>query len=176
MDAFLQIFGEMKVVTVVVGIAALVFLWKIYNTVRKHMIEKYKQEEEKEQKIQAVIDQASHYPEWHKQSLDIQKMFSESISEVRAGQAENSKLLEKLSRKLAETETTTCRYRILRFNDEILHDCKHSKEHFDQILDDITQYEKYCEEHSEYENNKAVLAIENIKRIYQKCSNESLFL
>lgn len=53
---------------------------------------------------------------------------------------------------------------------------KHTKEHFDQILDDVTRYEKFCAEHPEYENNKAVMAIENIKRVYQKCSNDNTFL
>ena len=34
---------------------------------------------------------------------------------------------------------------ILRFNDEILFDKRHSKEHFDEILDDITTYEEFSE-------------------------------
>ena len=61
------------------------------------------------------------------------------------------------------------RQRILRFNDEILFDKKHSKEHFDEILDDITLYEHYCAEHKDYENNKAVLAISTIKQVYAEC-------
>ena len=59
------------------------------------------------------------------------------------------------------------RQRILRFNDEILFEKRHSKEHFDEILDDINVYERYCREHKEYENNKAVLAISTIKEVYQ---------
>lgn len=51
-----------------------------------------------------------------------------------------------------------------------------TKEHFDQILDDITRYERYCADHPEYENNKAVFAIANIKRVYQKCADENIFL
>ena len=61
------------------------------------------------------------------------------------------------------------RQRILRFNDEILCGQKHSKEHFDEILDDITVYEHYCNNHEDYENNKAVLAIKTIKRVYDQC-------
>jgi len=61
------------------------------------------------------------------------------------------------------------RQRILRFNDEILCGQKHSKEHFDEILDDITVYEHYCNDHEDYENNKAVLAIKTIKRVYDQC-------
>ena len=45
-----------------------------------------------------------------------------------------------------------------------------------ESLMDAAAYEKFCAEHPEYENNKAVLAIENIKRVYQNCSNENTFL
>ena len=68
------------------------------------------------------------------------------------------------------------RQRILRFADEILMDKKHSKEHFDEILSDIDEYEKYCEEHCEYKNNKAVLSIETIKDVYNDCLIEHSFV
>lgn len=68
------------------------------------------------------------------------------------------------------------RMRILRFNDEILQQKRHTKEHFDEILDDITEYEKYCKEHPDYINNKAVLAIRNVEHVYQDCLEKSNFL
>lgn len=68
------------------------------------------------------------------------------------------------------------RQRILRFSDEILHAQRHSKEHFDEILEDIDLYEDYCREHEDYENNKAVLAIATIRDIYKKCLKEHDFL
>ena len=68
------------------------------------------------------------------------------------------------------------RQRILRFNDEILFDQRHSKEHFDEILDDITLYENYCADHEDYENNNAVLAIGTIKEVYKQCLKTHDFL
>jgi hypothetical protein len=68
------------------------------------------------------------------------------------------------------------RQRILRFNDEILCNQKHSKEHFDEVLDDIDVYEDYCATHENYENNKAVLAIKTIKKTYDKCMENHNFL
>lgn len=155
MDEFLQVFGNLTVASVAVVIAALVFVWKLYTIAKNHMIERYKKEEEKERKVQQIIEQASHYPEWRKQSLDIQKSLWEAIDTVKKAQLNNIERLEVLTREIGQSEATTCRYRILRFNDEILHEQRHTKEHFDQILDDITRYEKYCDEHPEYENNKA---------------------
>lgn len=70
----------------------------------------------------------------------------------------------------------SARQRILRFNDEILFEKRHSKEHFDEILDDITLYENYCADHEDYENNKAVLAISTIKEVYKECLKTHDFL
>lgn len=69
-----------------------------------------------------------------------------------------------------------CRLRILRFNGEIMRGVKHTLEHFNDILDDITTYERYCDEHPEYENSKAVLAIENVKRVYLEYEKNNSFL
>lgn len=68
------------------------------------------------------------------------------------------------------------RQRILRFNDEILFNKRHSKEHFDEVLDDIDIYEDYCATHEDYENNKAVLAISTIREVYKECLRDHDFL
>ena len=81
-----------------------------------------------------------------------------------------------VKREVGESSAVTSRYRILRFDDEILHEIKHSKEHFDQILLDIDVYEKFCEAHPDFKNNLAVMAIKHIKEIYAKCSRENSFL
>lgn len=81
-----------------------------------------------------------------------------------------------VKKEVGESSAVTSRYRILRFDDEILHDVKHTKEHFDQILLDIDVYEKFCEEHPDFKNNLAIMAIKHIKTIYQKCSTDNSFL
>ncbi len=77
-----------------------------------------------------------------------------------------------------QDKADNARYRILRFNDELLHDksVRHTKEHFDQILSDIDEYEEFCAAHPLYKNNKAIHAIANVKSVYQKCQDESSFL
>lgn len=76
----------------------------------------------------------------------------------------------------AEQWASLSRTHILRFGDEILHGVVHSKEHFDQILIDISKYEAYCKDHPEYLNNIANATIHQIKRTYQKCLDEGSFL
>lgn len=69
-----------------------------------------------------------------------------------------------------------CRQQILRFNDELVHGTYHTKEHFDEIMEDIDMYEEYCSTHENYPNNKASISIENIKEVYSKCLKEQKFL
>lgn len=75
-----------------------------------------------------------------------------------------------------ERYTKQCRTRILRFNDEIIRGMHHTKEHFDDVLDDITEYSRYCETHKDFKNEKAVQAIANVTRTYQRCEEENSFL
>lgn len=78
--------------------------------------------------------------------------------------------------KVEEERIDRARSRILRFNDEVMTGISHSKEHFDEILEDIDKYEDYCELHPNYENNKAILAIKTIKEEYLYCLEHHSFL
>lgn len=80
---------------------------------------------------------------------------------------------------IEENKAVESRRRILSISDELLHedtDRRHSKEYFDQILDDITLYEKYCEAHKDFKNNKAVASITHIKKIYNERLEKKDFL
>lgn len=78
--------------------------------------------------------------------------------------------------KIEEGNAKNARYRIIRFNDEVKHDVKHTEEHFDQIIEDIDTYENYCSDHPHFPNGKAVHSISNIRKIYDNCSDEHSFL
>ena len=84
--------------------------------------------------------------------------------------------LDKMKTSEDEREAKNARRRILRFNDELLRKVDHSKEYFDDILSDVDTYEEYCEHHHGFQNGKAVMAIENIRRCYRLCVEEDKFL
>lgn len=176
MEYFLQLFGDKSIGWAVAIICVIVFLFGCYKKVEKYFSGKAIQEKEKSERIQKVIEQAEKYPIWHQQSIDIRTELNNSINGLDKKLDSVSDSIAEIKKENGESRATSCRYRILRFDDEIRHDEKHSKEHFDQILEDITEYEKYCEEHQDYKNNKAVLAIENIERVYRKCNEEGSFL
>lgn len=75
-----------------------------------------------------------------------------------------------------EREATNRRTRILEFGDEILHETDYSKEHWDNVLMDISAYEIYCDDHPRYMNNVAKATIKHIKDMYQKHLQDDSFL
>ena len=169
MEEFLELFGNVTVGKLVVIICAVVFLWKVYGKVSGYFKEKSIRDYEQNKQVQEVIELSKNYPLWRQQSIDIQVELKNQMQ----GLAEKMDGLRKVN---GEGMAYTWRYRILRFNDEIIQEVRHTKEHFDQILEDIDNYEKFCKENPDFPNNKAVLAIKNIKDVYDRCVEENDFL
>ena len=68
------------------------------------------------------------------------------------------------------------RARILHFNNELVRNLKHTKEEFVEILAEIDAYEEYCRSHPEYPNNRAVIAIDNVRDVYKERLKKNDFL
>lgn len=60
------------------------------------------------------------------------------------------------------------RSRILRFNGEIMRGVYHSKDEFDDCIEAIDDYEKYCKNNQDFPNNKCHFAVNNIKNEYSE--------
>ena len=84
--------------------------------------------------------------------------------------------IDDLRSEIKKSDALQARRRILRFNDELLSGLKHSKEAFDDIIDDTDIYEKFVTENPTFINNKCVLAKQHIKDTYLKCEKEASFL
>lgn len=109
---------------------------------------------------------------WKKKHSRLRWLMEQALKDLKElGEKHN-----KLERRMDKDDADGCRTRILRFADELRRDVKHSEEFFNQILDDISDYERYCTEHPEYKNSKAVNAIAEIDKVYQKCMEKNSFL
>lgn len=73
--------------------------------------------------------------------------------------------------KIDENDIKLKRGRILAFADEIRRGLNHSKESYIQILDDVTKYNRYCNMHPEFENERTVIASQVIKDSYANKMN-----
>lgn len=95
------------------------------------------------------------------------------------GRAINAEVINKLDAHIKMDDRRTAdghRARILHFNNELLRDIGHTQEEFFEVLAEIDAYEEYCREHPEYPNNRAVLAIENIREVYKERLKKRDFL
>lgn len=77
---------------------------------------------------------------------------------------------------IEEREAVLARTHILRFNDELYNGIKHSKEYFDQQLEDCDKYDQYCEKHPDFKNSRTVMATQNIKDTYNRLLDGHKFL
>ena len=83
------------------------------------------------------------------------------------GIAELKEEIQNVKADMAENKAIECRVRILRFGDEIRQGTiKHSKESFDQVLDDVANYDKYCAEHKDFANGRTVATTKIINEVY----------
>lgn len=85
------------------------------------------------------------------------------------------KKVDALNDRLDESEIKAARMRIQRFADEMYENVRHSKEHFDLILADITAYNNYCDSHPGFVNEKTRVAQWIIKEKYEECMRERSF-
>lgn len=82
------------------------------------------------------------------------------------------KAIDDLGDKVDRNQAILARTHILRFDDELLNDIKHSKEYFSQQLQDIDTYEAYCQIHPEFKNSYATAAINHIRNTYGDLLNK----
>ena len=88
------------------------------------------------------------------------------VQDMKLAQSETRKVLDKHIKADDERNADLHRARILQFNNELLRDIPHTREDFIEVLAEIDYYTRYCNEHPEYENHRAVHAIANIERVY----------
>ncbi len=98
------------------------------------------------------------------------------IGDIDAKLDDISQKVGKLEDTMNERDAILARTHILRFNDELYNGIKHSKEYFDQQLEDCDRYEQYCDSHPDFKNSRTVMATQNIKETYDKLMREHKFL
>lgn len=100
----------------------------------------------------------------------------EKAKDIETGFSNIRKDIDDLKNEIKETNIVSCREQFTRFGDELRHGEKHSKDHYDQTLLNITKYEQYCKAHKEFANNVTEATARMIKEDYQRCLETNDFL
>ena len=99
---------------------------------------------------------------------DFVKFLINRKDDTKAQIVEVKKSIKSLDDRMAQNQAILARTHILRFDDELLNDIKHSKEYFSQQLQDIDTYEAYCQIHPNFKNSYATAAITHIRKTYDE--------
>lgn len=97
------------------------------------------------------------------------KKTQESIEQVQ-------KTLDKHIKEDENDKARNQRYRILIFYDELCEGRRHSESHFEDILDDISDYKMYSLKHPDFRNSRGAIAMHDIESTYKKIKSKGGFL
>lgn len=86
------------------------------------------------------------------------------------------KKVEDLASRGDERAAISARCRILRFMDEMLEGREHTKDSFDQVMSDITDYETYTSSHPDFKNNQTTATVQYITESYRRRLSKGDFL
>lgn len=76
--------------------------------------------------------------------------------------------IQKINNKIDQRTAIGCRIRILKFMDEIIEGWEHSKDSYNQIMRDITDYLQYCDDHPQFLNHQTDATIERLRKDYEQ--------
>lgn len=97
---------------------------------------------------------------------------NDRLEEVLGAIQQIKKELKELKEDTGRQSAVLARTHILRFADELYNSVKHSKEYFDQTLDDIKTYEQYCKSNEAFANGRTEVAARYIKAEYERLLKE----
>lgn len=83
MDAFIELFGHINVLTVILFCAAFYFIYKVYKAISNYIIKRHDAEQEKDAQLKEALTETRKYPEYRQQSVKVQEKLESEIQEIR---------------------------------------------------------------------------------------------
>lgn len=112
-EAFLEIFGKLTVADVVQIILAVAFLVYTGKKINDYLVKRHDAEEQKNMQLHKVLEAVEKYPEYRKQSVEIQRKLENEIQGLRKSQEESVKRLDKMEADMKRRERNKCRDTLL---------------------------------------------------------------
>lgn len=164
----------MPMETVLAGIvSALVILGaeRLFDYLRdKRKRKEMKSDKKEEKEEQESNEVANELKKLNNKVDNLEKNLERRIDEVQSN-------VDMVKHEAEEWRIVEMRIRILRFADELSHgEPKHSKDHFQQILEDCKCYEAYVDSHPDFKNGLTDPAIVLIREVYAKLFRKNDFI
>lgn len=113
MDALMEVFGSYSVGSLILLVAAFVFLCKIYREMKKVIVEQHDLKKAQDEQITRIVEQEAKYPEWRQQSLDIQKKLTERMDAIQKSQEDVMRRIEEIEVERRKQKRNELRERLL---------------------------------------------------------------
>ena len=107
---------------------------------------------------------------------EMQNQLVKDIKETKKEVTDVQKKMEEHLKEEEEHRAKQARYRIFRFYDEVCDEKLHSESHWEDILDDVDFYEKFCDSNPDFKNNRGKIAMEYLKEAYKEDKAAGRFL
>lgn len=112
-DEFAKLFGEISVLSLIELILAGVFLYLVYKKLRDYLIKVHESEKKRDEQLNEALEAVRKYPEYRKQSVQIQQNLENEIQALRKSQEENMKRLVAMEELTKRRERNKLRDRLL---------------------------------------------------------------
>jgi len=73
-----------------------------------------------------------------------------------------------IDKKVDENQAITIRVRILQFEDSLQSGKEHSKDSWNQVMDDVRRYEEYTSSNPDFKNNITEASVAHINKVYSE--------
>lgn len=119
-DEFIKLFGDITVLQIAETVLACVFMFFIYKQVRKYFRKKTEDEimraeaeKRRDAKIEEALEAVRRYPEYRRQSVEIQKDLNSKISNLASSLNDTRERLEEIEETTKRRERNKIRDRLL---------------------------------------------------------------
>lgn len=112
-DEFVKLFGDISLLHLVELILAASFLIYIGKKTRDYLIKRHEAELKKEDALKEALEGVRKYPEYRKQSIQIQELLESEIQALREMQKESNERLTRMEEETRRRERNKLRDRLL---------------------------------------------------------------
>ena len=112
-EEFKNFFGGITILNVLEFGLAVAFLAFLYKKAKKYLIERHEAQVEKDQGLKKALEEVAKYPDYRKQSINVQNQLESEIGELRATIEANTQKLQQMENDQNRRERNKLRERLI---------------------------------------------------------------
>lgn len=112
-EAFEKVFGNITILSTLQFVLAVVFIVLVYKKISDYLLKSHDEKKERDKELKEALEAVKRYPEYRKQSLDIQKDLDYKIKYLQDAQQDIVSRIDKMEQNFIKTERNRLRENII---------------------------------------------------------------